>query len=153
MGGEGGSREEQPGSSVLSSRPCHARCANEATSGPGSLAGHGWGHCGSIEKRDSGHSTSLWVVTSPFSWGLYKVDCGAVGSLLFLSSSLLLVASAHHWLFVTSARRWLFFASARRWLFVASAHRWLFTRGWCATETCLFRRTSVESTLPRALAK
>ena len=52
------------------SRPCRAGCAHETASGPRSLAGWGYAHYGPIRKRDSGHGTSLRVVTSPFARGL-----------------------------------------------------------------------------------
>ena len=70
MGGEEGSREERSRSLVWSSVLCHVGCAIETASGPRSLAGHGMGRCGPIEKRDSGHSASLRIVTPPFARGL-----------------------------------------------------------------------------------
>ena len=119
---------------MLSQEPCRARCANETISGRESLARRGSGLCDPIEEQDLSHSASTSGCHPTLALGLVKGGAG--------SRSL---SSAPHSSLLVLALRWL--------LLVASALCCLFTRGWCATETCLFQRTSAEHTLPRAPAK
>ena len=96
----------------VESEPCRAGCANETASSPRSLTGHGYGHCGTLEKQDSGRHPTLrpglikvaaWIRSTSSSPPFFATFFSAcLGSVLAVPRFLCL--------------------------------RWLFNRGWCATE-------------------